>query len=171
MFRRALCLLVLTAVAFAQSDGREPAPRFNAKSGTGETYNNATLKGKVVLLQFWTTWCPYCRGEQPLVDKLTQEFGPKGLVVLAIDVGESKKKVKQYLQTSPRACPIILNEDTNLPAMFATTQYPVYVVIDRDGNIGGVQRGAGGERMLRGLLGRSGIRSEDRLRSAEETEE
>ncbi len=171
MFRRALCLLVLTAAAFAQSDGREAAPRFNAKSLTGETYNNSTLKGKVVLLQFWTTWCPYCRGEQPLVDKLTQEFGPKGLVVLAIDVGESKKKVKQYLQTSPRACPVILNEDTNLPAMFATTQYPVYVVIDRDGNIGGIQRGAGGERMLRGLLGRGGISSEDRLRPTEETEE
>ena len=84
MFRRALCLLVLTAAAFAQSDGREPAPRFNAKSLTGKSYNNATLKGKVVLLQFWTTWCPYCRGEQPLVDKLTQEFGPKGLVVLAV---------------------------------------------------------------------------------------
>ena len=93
------------------------------------------------------------------------------MVVLAVDVGESKKKVKQYLQTSPRACPIILNEDTNLPAMFATTQYPVYVVIDRDGNMGGIQRGAGGERMLRGLLGRSGIRSEDRLRATEETEE
>ncbi len=157
MFRRALCLLALTAAAFAQSDGREPAPRFNAKSMTGETYNNVSLKGKVVLLQFWTTWCPYCRGEQPLVDKLTQELGPKGLVVLAIDVGESKKKVKQYLQTSPRACPIILNEDTNLPAMFATTQYPVYVVIDRDGNMGGIQRGAGGERMLRQLLSRSGM--------------
>jgi thiol-disulfide isomerase/thioredoxin len=163
MFRRALCLLVLftTAAAFAQSDGREPAPRFNAKSMTGETYNNASLKGKVVLLQFWTTWCPYCRGEQPLVDKLTQEFAGKGLVVLAIDVGESKKKVKQYLQTSPRACPIVLNEDTNLPAMFATTQYPVYVLIDRDGNMAGIQRGAGGERMLRQLLARGGMRPQE----------
>jgi thiol-disulfide isomerase/thioredoxin len=163
MFRRALCLLVLftTAAAFAQSDGSEPAPRFNAKSMTGETYNNTSLKGKVVLLQFWTTWCPYCRGEQPLVDKLTQEFAGKGLVVLAIDVGESKKKVKQYLQTSPRACPIVLNEDTNLPAMFATTQYPVYVVIDRDGNMAGIQRGAGGERMLRQLLARGGMRAQE----------
>jgi thiol-disulfide isomerase/thioredoxin len=161
MYRRVLCLLLLSAATFAQSDGRESAPRFNAKSMTGEIYNNASLKGKVVLLQFWTTWCPYCRGEQPLVDKLTQELGPKGLVVLAIDVGESKKKVKQYLQTSPRACPIVLNEDTNLPAMFATTQYPVYVVIDRDGNMGGIQRGAGGERMLRGLLARGGMRAQE----------
>jgi thiol-disulfide isomerase/thioredoxin len=161
MFRRALCLVVLTASAFAQSDGREPAPRFNAKSIAGQTYNNASLKGKIVLLQLWTTWCPYCRGEQPLVDQLTQEFAAKGLVVLAVDVGESKKKVKQYLQTSPRACPIVLNEDTNLPAMFATTQYPVYVVIDRDGNIAGIQRGAGGERALRQLLARGGMRAQE----------
>lgn len=161
MLRRALSLLVLIAAAFAQSDGREPAPRFNAKSMSGETYTNASLKGKVVLLQFWTTWCPYCRGEQPLVDKLTQEFASKGLVVLAVDVGESKKKVKQYLQSSPRVCPIVLNEDTNLPAMFATTQYPVYVVIDRDGNMAGIQRGAGGERMLRQLLSRGGMRTQE----------
>lgn len=162
MFRHAVCLLVVFAIAgaFAQFDGREPAPRFNAKSLSGENYNNASLKGKVVLLQFWTTWCPYCRGEQPLVDKITQEFASKGLVVLAVDVGESKKKVKQYLQTSPRACPIVLNEDTNLPAMFATTQYPVYVVIDRDGNMAGIQRGAGGERMLRQLLVRGGMRAQ-----------
>lgn len=163
MFRCALCLIVVftTSAPFAQSDGREPAPRFNARSMGGETFNNASLKGKVVLLQFWTTWCPYCRGEQPLVDKLTQEFVSKGLVVLAIDVGESKKKVKQYLQTNPRACPIVLNEDTNLPAMFATTQYPVYVVIDRDGNMAGIQRGAGGERRLRQLLARGGMRAQE----------
>ena len=158
MFRRVLCLLLLTAAAFAQ---REPAPRFNAKSMTGEVYNNASLKGKVVLLQFWTTWCPYCRGEQLLVDKLTQEFGSKGLIVLAVDVGESKKKAKRYLEESPRSCPIILNEDTNLPAMFATTQYPVYVVIDRDGNMAGIQRGAGGERMLRQLLSRAGLPAQE----------
>lgn len=168
MFRRVLCLLLLTGAAFAQ---RETAPRFNAKSMTGEVYNNASLKGKVVLLQFWTTWCPYCRGEQPLVDKLTQEFGPKGLVVLAVDVGESKKKVRQYLQTSPRACPIILNEDTNLPAMFATTQYPVYVLIDRDGNVVDRQDGAGGERMLRRLLSRAGMHSEESVRSTDTAEE
>jgi len=168
MIRHALCLLLLTAAAFAQ---REPAPRFNAKSMTGEAYNNSLLKGKVVLLQFWTTWCPYCRGEQPLVDKITQEFGPKGLIVLAVDVGESKKKVKQYLQSSPRACPIILNEDTNLPAMFATTHYPVYVLIDREGNVVDRQDGAGGERMLRRLLSRAGIRSEEEVHTAENTEE
>ncbi len=52
-------------------------------------------------------------------------------------------------------------EDTNLAAMYAATAYPIYVVIDRDGNIAGTQRGAGGEEALRRLLGRAGLDSQD----------
>src|SRR5664280_2300684 len=97
--------LVLTvSLTFAQSvhreivveDDREPAPRFHAKTLEGEQFTNDSVKGKVVLLQFWTTWCPYCKQEQPLVDSLDQEFRDKGLVVLAVDVNESKKTVKKY---------------------------------------------------------------------------
>src|SRR5215472_11525257 len=89
---------------------REPAPHFNAKTLDGERFTNDSIKGKVVLLQFWTTWCQYCRGEQPLVDSLTKEFAGKGLIVLAVDVGESKSKVKKYLQENPRACRIVLTD-------------------------------------------------------------
>jgi thiol-disulfide isomerase/thioredoxin len=118
---------------FAGSDDREPAPRFHAKTLTGEQFTNDSVKGKVVLLQFWTTWCPYCRREQSLVDDINQEFLDKGLVVLAVDVGESKKKVKKYLEENPRSCRIVLTEDTNLAAMYAANAYPIYVAIDRDG--------------------------------------
>ena len=148
-------------VGFTSDTSREPAPRFNAKTVSGEAFNNSSIKGKVVLLQFWATWCPYCRAEQQMVDELQNEFANKGLVVLAVDVGESKKKVKQYLQENPRACRIVLTEDTNLAAMYAATQYPIYVVIDRDGNIAGQQNGAAGEEVLRRLLGRAGLHSEN----------
>ena len=110
LFLAALC-------AFAGPDDREPAPRFHAKTMTGEQFTNDSVKGKIVLLQFWTTWCPYCRREQSLVDDINQEFLDKGLVVLAVDVGESKKKVKKYLEDNPRTCRIVLTEDTNLAAM------------------------------------------------------
>src|SRR5271169_2210232 len=151
IFRGVLCsAVVLTALwAFAGDDDGEPAPRFRAKTLTGETFTNESLKGKVVLLQFWTTWCPYCRGEQPMVDSLDQEFRDKGLVVLAVDVNESKKTVKKYLEQSPRSCRIVLTEDTNLAAMYAANSYPIYVVIDRDENIVAIQRGSRGERALR----------------------
>ena len=128
----ALVLLLVTFSAFADSDDGEPAPRFNAKTMAGERFTNDSIKGKVVLLQFWTTWCPYCREESAIVDKIDRDYASQGLVVLAIDVAESKKTVKKYLEQNPRSCRIVLNDDTNLPAMFAAKNYPIYVLIDRD---------------------------------------
>jgi len=152
-------LCALTVPAFA-GDAPEPAPRFHAKTTTGETYNNASIKGKVVLLEFWTTWCPYCKQEESLVDSINREFS-KDLVVLAIDVGESRKHVKQYLDQHPRSCRIVMTEDTNLAAMYQANSYPIYVVIDRDGNIAGEQRGASGEEGLRRLLRKAGVGKEE----------
>ncbi|MBL8218128.1 MAG: TlpA family protein disulfide reductase, partial [Bryobacterales bacterium] len=82
-------------------DSRQPAPRFSAKTMEGERFTNKVVMGKPVLLQFWTTWCGYCRRDQETVDDLAKEFEAKGLVVLAVNVGESRKKVKQYLDSRP----------------------------------------------------------------------
>jgi len=160
--KRILCgVLALTFLAaFPALSGPERAPRFRAKTLDGETFTNDSVKGKVLLLQFWTTWCQYCRREQPVVDDINKEFSAKGLVLLAVNVGESKKKVKKFLEENPRSVRIVLTEDTNLAAMFAATSFPVYVAIDREGNIAGMQRGAGGERALRGLLSRAGLESD-----------
>lgn len=156
-------LLALTATAaFAGSDDAPAAaPRFSATTLTGERFNNDSISGKVVLLQFWTTWCPYCRREQALVDDIDREFAGKGLITLAVNVGESKKTVKKYLQDHRRTCRVVLTDDTNLAAMYAATSYPIYVVIDRKGNIAGTQRGAGGEIALRRLLRRAGLEPEE----------
>jgi len=155
--RSGVLLLTLTLVAVAFAADSEPAPRFNAKTTAGEKFSNDSLKGQVVLLQFWTTWCPYCRREQTLVDNIDKEFRDRGLVVLAVDVNESKKTVKKYLEQNPRSCRIVLTDDTNLAAMYAATSYPIYVVIDREGNIVGEQRGAAGEPALRRMLARAGL--------------
>jgi thiol-disulfide isomerase/thioredoxin len=163
IMRKALPVALTFAAlcAFAGPTGKEPAPRFTAKTTGGEKFDNASIKGKVVLLDFWTTWCPYCKEEADIVDHLGHEFADKGLIVLAINVAESKKKVKQYLESHPRTSRIVLMEDTNLAAMYQANVYPIYVVIDRDGNIAGDQRGAGGERALRKLLADAGLKSKD----------
>ena len=141
----------------AAEEGREPAPRFTAKSLDGEKFSNESLRGKVVLVQFWATWCQYCRRDQPSVDAIVEDFADKGLVVLAVNVGEPKRKVKQYLAESPRACRIVLLEDTNLAALYAARTYPLYVLIDREGNVAGMQTGAAGEDSLRRLLRKAGL--------------
>lgn len=165
-----LWALILTIpLAFAQSvhreivieDDREPAPRFHAKTLEGEQFTNDSTKGKVVLFQFWTTWCPYCKSEESLVNDLTTEFSGKGLVVIAVDVAESKKVVQQYLKDHPRKCHIVMTGDTNLAAMYVANRYPIYVVVDREGKIVDTQRGSGGERSLRRLLSRAGLESKE----------
>ncbi|MGD0296537.1 MAG: TlpA disulfide reductase family protein [Bryobacteraceae bacterium] len=152
-FKRVLAVFVLMTVTL----GAEPAPRFHAKSLDGENFSNDSVKGKVVLLQFWATWCKFCRGEQSVVDELTREFADRGLVVLAVDFMEPKKVVKKYLEQMPRACKVILTEDTNLAALYPSRSFPLYVVIDRDGNIAGTQKGAGGAGSLRRLLSKAGL--------------
>jgi thiol-disulfide isomerase/thioredoxin len=148
--------LLMCCVA-AGNDARRPLPGFKATDLDGQKYSNEAVKGKVVLLQFWATWCPYCRKDQGAVDTVAKEFAGKGLLVLAVDAGESKRTVKQYLAKTPRAVPIVLMENTNLAAMFAAKSYPLYVLIDGDGNIAGQLRGAGGERALRQLLAKAGL--------------
>jgi thiol-disulfide isomerase/thioredoxin len=156
------CTLVLAALyALAAPNAKEPAPRFNATTTTGEKFTNASIKGKVVLLEFWTTWCGFCADEAAFVDKIGRELADKGLILLAINVGESKKTVKKYLEQHPRSCKLVMMEDTNLAAMYQANVYPIYVVIDRDGNIAGTQRGAAGEDALRRLIARAGIESPD----------
>jgi thiol-disulfide isomerase/thioredoxin len=152
-FKGIMITTVLMAIAF----GAESAPSFHAKSLDGENYSNESLKGKVVLLQFWATWCKYCRGEQPVVDELTEEFADRGLVVLAVDFMEPKKTVKKYLAELPRKCKIVLTEDTNLAALYPSHSFPLYVLIDRDGNVAGTQKGAGGANSLRRLLRKGGL--------------
>ncbi len=152
-----LVTFLFAVILFSTVAATEPAPRFNAITTAGEKFNNASIKGKVALLEFWTTWCKYCDEEAGYVDKLDKEYRDKGLIVLAINVGESKKVVKKFLEAHPRSCRIVMMEDTNLAAMYQANVYPIYVVIDKDGNISDEQRGAGGEEALRRLLEPVGI--------------
>ena len=160
--RLGVIAFTLTVVyAFGADETGPPAPRFRAKTTAGEQFNNASTIGKVVLFEFWTTWCKYCEAEAELVDDIAKEFAGKGLIVLAVDVLEPDQKVKKYLAEHPRSVPIVLTKDTNLAAMYNAQSYPIYVVIDRDGNIAAEQRGAGGERALRRLLKRAGIEAKE----------
>lgn len=156
-------LLLFAPLAPAVDETGQPAPRFHAKTTSGEQFNNESIKGKVVLFEFWTTWCRYCDAEASLVDDIAKEFSGKGLIVLAVDVLEPDQRVKKYLVDHPRTVPIVLTKDTNLAAMYNAQVYPIYVVVDRDGNIAGEQRGAAGERGLRRMLKRAGLetKSED----------
>jgi len=154
----ALGIMAILACGIAAGiDTGQPMPRFSATALDGQKFTNESVKGKVVLVQIWATWCQYCRRDQPAVDAVSQDFGEQRLLVLAVNAGESKSKVQQYLARSPRRVPVVLMEKTNLAALFPAHAYPYYVAVDADGKIAGELRGSGGEEALRRLLHRAGL--------------
>jgi peroxiredoxin len=162
--RAALCTCLVgslkAARAFADLSRGEAAPHFVARTTDGEKFTNDSLKGKVVLIEFWATWCQYCKKDEAALESLTSEFKKNGLVVLAVNMGEPRRKVKKYLEGSPRSCKIVLAEDTTLAAICEAKSYPLYILIDREGSIAGTQHGAAGESALRRLLSKAGLTSE-----------
>jgi len=159
--RRGILGLLAFAVPAMAIERGDSAPRFSAKTLDGERLTSDSLKGKVVLIQFWATWCPYCKKDEPALDAVTREFQKDGLVVLAVDMGEPRRKVKKFVEASPRPWKIVLAEDTTLAAICEAKAYPLYVLIDREGTVAGTQHGAAGESALRRLLSKAGLESEN----------
>jgi peroxiredoxin len=135
----------------------QQAPRFETRTLEGQEFTNASLEGSVTLLQFWTTRCPRCAADQAAVDEIDRKFIGQGLVVLAIDAGESASTVGKYLQEHPRTCRVALDEKKGLARRFAVPSYPYYVVIDRQGRIAAAEPGKAGEKGLLLLLSIAGL--------------
>jgi thiol-disulfide isomerase/thioredoxin len=152
------CLTALTPLAFAAARQRdEPPLHFVARTLDGDKYSSDSLKGKVVLINFWATWCPFCKKEERAVENILKDFETKGLIVLAVDMGEPQRKVKKYLEENPRSSKVVLAEDTTLAAICEAKTYPLYVLLNREGDIVGRQHGAAGEEALRRLLTKAGL--------------
>jgi cytochrome c biogenesis protein CcmG, thiol:disulfide interchange protein DsbE len=151
------CLYLFFLVSFVSASvavAQRTAPQFSVATLDGGTVSNSSYSGQLVLLQFWTTWCPYCHRDQPALDNIQAAYASKGLAVLAIDVGEDEATVQRYLQANPRACQIALDKNHSAASSFGASGFPHYVLIDRQGNIAGMASGAGGEAALRRLVSR-----------------
>jgi thiol-disulfide isomerase/thioredoxin len=149
--------LAAAAPLAAQNPPRELIAPYRARTIDGLTFTRESLKGKVVLVQHWATWCGYCRKDEPAVEQVIKEHTKDGLVVLAINSGESRDKVKEYLKDHPRTAHIVLTPDTNLAVLFQDVGVPAYLLIDRDAKLAAGQPGAGGILALRQLLKEAGI--------------
>jgi thiol-disulfide isomerase/thioredoxin len=144
MTRRDSLLLLPAGAALAQEPPREPLPKFTAKDLDGATHTKESLRGKVILIQHWATWCGFCRKDEPAVESIISDHAAQGLVVLAVNAGEPKAAVQAYLREHKRSARVVLGPDTNLGRLFDGAGLPAYLLIDRDGLVAHGQAGAGG---------------------------
>lgn len=138
----------------------KPAPDFKAQTLDGAEIDLAALRGKVVLLDFWATWCAPCKRDLPAIEKLHREFRQRGLAVLGVNVGEEKADVQKFLSAVRVTHPVVqVDESNDLLAKLAVNAFPTTVLIDRKGNVASYEVGARGEAALRADLAKLGIRT------------
>src|ERR1035438_10028709 len=135
----------------------KPAPAFEVRTIGGEAFSLSKLKGKPVLLDFWATWCGPCRKSMPAVEKMYQDFKEQGLVVLAVDAGEERATVEEFLKKTPMPYPVALSGESSITESYHVGAFPTFVMIGRQGKIAAHLIGYGGEAVLRDMAQKAGL--------------
>ena len=147
-----LCSLALTLCVGAAVAGN--APDFKLKDLDGNWFRLNDHVGEVVYVNFWATWCVPCRRELPHLQRLWDEYGDKGLMVVGVntDSAQNKSKIKPYVKRQQVSFLTVLDPDNNvLDAYNPTRELPYAVLIDQQGNIKKTYQGyrTGDEEFLR----------------------
>src|SRR5271157_1966416 len=149
------------AMAKADLTGKA-APAFEVKSLDGKSYSLESLKGQPVLLDFWATWCGPCRKSMPVLEKLHETYKDQDLVVLAVNTGEDRDTVAEFLKKSPMAWPAVLSGESGILEAYQVSAYPTFVMIGRDGNVAAYEVGYGGESVLMAMAEKAGLKAPKR---------
>jgi thiol-disulfide isomerase/thioredoxin len=139
--KRLLAALLLVAMASASfaaslkplSAGRAPALAIPLLGGQKADMNQ--LRGQVVLISFWATWCPPCRKEMPSMDRLSKMYVRQPFTVLAVNVGEPADVVERFLDDVPVSFAIGLDEDSTRARAWKAFVYPTSFLVDKTGRI------------------------------------
>lgn len=136
----ALCLLGLYVVSRRAQKPKHAAsgnsaPDFTVTDINGKKLSLSSYRGKVVLLDFWATWCTPCRAEIPHFVEMQQQFGPQGLQVIGISMDDGPKPVKEFYEQYRINYPLAVGDDKLAESFGGVLGLPVNFLIDRDGRI------------------------------------
>lgn len=137
----------------------KPAPPFELQLLDGRKFRLAEMKGRVVVLDFWATWCGPCIQAMPQVDRAVREFADQEVQLIAVNIEETPKQITALLERHKLELKVVLDRDGVVAGRYGATAIPQTVIIDRNGNVARVFVGGGphlGEQLseaLRNVLG------------------
>lgn len=134
---------ILAEMGLGQVRGAPPFLDFTLEDLSGKKVQLSSLKGKVILINFWATWCPPCRAEMPGMEKLYQTMKSNpDFVLLAVDSQEDPAVVKAFIEKNKYNFPVLLDQDGAVTAQYSVRAYPTTYLIDRQGRVIGGLVGA-----------------------------
>lgn len=113
----------------------KPIPEFALPDLQGEIFQMSQTRGRVVLVNFWASWCPPCVDEMPSLEKLYQTLGDKGLDVVAISVDDSLDIIEQFRDEYDLSFTILHDKGRKVSHHFQTFMYPETYIVDREGRL------------------------------------
>jgi thiol-disulfide isomerase/thioredoxin len=131
-------LLVAPALAVAPAG---PAPKFQLTSMAGKPISLDQLKGQVVMINFWASWCGPCREEMPVLEKLYAKYKPMGFTMIGVNVEPDSKLAAEWLKATPVTFPILFDTKSEVSKLYQVSSMPSTVIVDRKGNQRWMHRG------------------------------
>jgi len=135
------CSPTLEAASSGTAELDKPAPDFTLKDLDGNTVRLSDLRGKVVFLNFWATWCPPCRAEMPDIEKVHRKYRDQDVVVLGIDLRESASTVRPFVEDGGYTWAFLLDTTGEVGSMYRVGAIPTSFFIDKKGIIRAVTIG------------------------------
>lgn len=118
-----------------------PVPDVSLPLAKGGQVTLSQLRGQIVLLNFWASWCGPCREEFPVLDSLYREHHEQGLVLIGVDIDAYPEDALPFLKKHPTSFPIARDADGAVSSRFFLDSMPMSVLVDRRGNIRWIHRG------------------------------
>jgi cytochrome c biogenesis protein CcmG, thiol:disulfide interchange protein DsbE len=109
------------------------APDFSITTDDGRTVSLANFGGKLLVLNFWASWCQPCVEETPSLEAFARQFRPEGVVVLGVSIDRNEKAYKQFVQRFGISFETARDPESNISASYGTFQIPETYLIDRSG--------------------------------------
>jgi len=111
------------------------APDFELEALDGRTIVLSELRGQVVLINFWATWCPPCRAEMPAIEQVYEQYRDKGFEVLAVNLQEQDAQMSTFVEEQGLTFPVLADRDSSVSNTYQVTSIPTTVFVDRSGVI------------------------------------